>query len=130
MKTFFYIICRDKRIFEIENTGNRLESSFEMWQKKGLIIFPTLGIAINSADVSQITNEENYKAYIDQVNPDNYVKHGAWYNKDNKYKPYRYEKWRYDSLQIEQKQEKLLSKEQRQQIIKKIKQISSNFKKI
>ena len=94
MRTFFYIITKDKQIFEIENIGDRFASSFDQWQKGGLIIFPSLGMGISGNDVSKILLPEQYDNYIDTSQPKMYIKNGAWYDIKDRTKAVRIEKWR------------------------------------
>lgn len=99
MKTFFYIIHRDGQIFEIENTGNRFVSALEQWQKGGLVVFPVLGIGLNTSDITKILNAEQYNAFIDSSHPKMFIKNGAWYENKNRDRPVRYEKWRHEELE-------------------------------
>lgn len=101
MKTYFYIIHRDGQIFEIENIGDRFVSALNQWQKGGLVVFPTLGIGINTTDITKILNAEQYDAFIDSSQPKMFIKNGAWYDMKERTKPIRYEKWR--ELELEEK---------------------------
>jgi hypothetical protein len=101
MKTYFYIITRDGNIFEIENIGDRFAQAINQWQNSGLIVFATLGIALNSVDISKILNEEQYQNFIDSSQPKLFIKNGAWYDIKERSKPIRYEKWR--ELELEEK---------------------------
>jgi len=94
---------RDGQILEIENMGDRLNSSMEQWQKGGLIIFPILGIALNSVDVSKIMNEDQYENYVDTVKPRMFIKNGGWYSIKNPREVIRYEKWRELEIEAERK---------------------------
>lgn len=105
MKTFFYIIQRDGQIFEVEFTEERFASSFEQWQKGGLIIFPFLGAGINAMDVSKILSSDQYQNYIDSALPRLFIKGGVWYDIKER-KPVRYEKWKQQEL--DQKRQVLL----------------------
>lgn len=99
MRNYFYIIHRDGQIFEIENTGNRFISSLEQLRQGGLVVFPTLGMAINTADITKILNDEQYNAFIDSSQPKIFIKNGAWYDSKDRSKPIRYEKWREQELE-------------------------------
>lgn len=112
MKTFFYIIQRNGMIHEIENIGNRFVSALEQWQKGGLIIFPNLGSGINSVDITNILNNENYDSFISSVQPKQFIKNGTWYDIKDKSIPIRYEKWR--ELELEEKKKLMLKEPQKE----------------
>lgn len=100
MKKYFYIIHRDGQIFEIEFTEERFKSSFDQWQRGGLIVFPSLGMGLNSVDITKILNEEQYEGFVDSSQPKIYIKNGTWYsNKDKSI--VRYEEWK--EKEIEEK---------------------------
>lgn len=101
-KTFFYIIQRDGLIFEIEFTPERFSSSFEQWQKGGLLVFPSLGAGINAADIKNILNAEQYENYISSVKPKEYIKNGTW--RDGKeHGVVRHEPWK--QIEVDKEEE-------------------------
>lgn len=104
MKTFFYIIERDKTVHEIENKNNWYEESMKSWANGGLVAFPTFGFCINSVDISKILNQEKYQEFLDQTNPKVFIKNGCWYHAEDKFKPFKYEKWRQDEIDEGRKQ--------------------------
>jgi hypothetical protein len=104
MKIYFYIIQRNGMIHEIENIGDRFKSSFEQWQKGGLIIFPSLGMGINAVDITNILNDEKYETYINTVQPKLFIRDGTW--RDGKERQVvRYEKWKQDEIAANKKLE-------------------------
>lgn len=122
---YFYIVQRDGQIHEIEFTEQRFTESFNQWQKGGLIVFSKLGFGVNAVDISNILNEEKYKNYIDSAEPKMYIKNGAWYTRENRSKPFRYEKWRQDEID---NQVKLEAPKEEERDVEKVKEILSKYK--
>lgn len=104
MTKFFYIIMRDGQIFEVPYTEQKIKTAFDLWAKKGLIIFQGLGAGINGADVTKILDADQYKNYVDTAQPRLFIRNGVWY--DGKYREQvRIEPWR--QLEIDNAQKKL-----------------------
>lgn len=112
MKTFFYIIHRDGQIFEIENTGERFTTALKQWQNGGLVVFPTLGVGINTSDITKILNTEQYDSFIDSSQPKMFIKNGTWFDIKERSKPVRYEKWR--ELELEENKKLTLTDGQKE----------------
>lgn len=117
---YFYIIQRNGQIHEIQFTQERFAESFNQWQKGGLIIFSKLGLGINAVDVSNIFSEDQYQSYIDSAEPKMYIRNGAWYTRDNRAKPFRYEKWRQDEIDTQMKIEAPKEEERNPEEVKKL----------
>lgn len=98
MKTYFYMIERDGQIYEIEDIGTRFKDCLELWQKGGLIIFPSLGINVNGVDVKKILDMDQYDNFIDSSQPKQFIKNGTWFDIKERSKPIRHEKWRQQEL--------------------------------
>jgi hypothetical protein len=83
-KTFFYIICRDRHVFEIEFTEQRFKDVSEMFAKKEAIALPSHMAVINSVDISKIVGEEEYLRYVNSAKPKEYLHRGTWYETASK----------------------------------------------
>jgi spermidine/putrescine-binding protein len=105
MDKYFYIITRDGQIFEIENIENRFIGAMERWQNSGIVVFSTLGIALNTADISKILNQDQYEVFVDSAQPKMFIRNGAWYTSSDRSKPIRYEKWKQLELDSRKKLE-------------------------
>lgn len=97
MKTYFYIIQRNGQIFEVEHSQDRFKGTLEQWQKGGLIVFPTIGVAVNSVDITNILNTEQYENFIDSSQPKLFIRNGTWYDIKER-KPVRHEKWKQEEV--------------------------------
>jgi len=131
-KNYFYIIQRDRQIFEIQYTQKRFEESCKQWQVGGLIAFATLGVMINGIDIVKILNADQYQNYIDSVQPKMYICDGTWYDTKEK-SVIRYEVWKQKEIdeqkQIEQKPVELTS-EEKERIQKKKQEITEKLNSI
>lgn len=128
---YFYIIQRNKQIFEIEYTKERFEAAFEQWQKGGLLIFPSLGAGINSADISNILNEEMYGDYIFSASPKKYIRGGIWYDQEGGIIGYSNKKQeQLNSIKklSENKKEVIVSEEENKRVNEMIRNMVNKFK--
>lgn len=99
---YFYIITRDKQIFEIPYTTERISAAVKSMRDKGLFTIEGMGIVLNGVDVSKVLNEEQYKNYLATVRPAEHVAHGVWYNRRGEF--IRFEAWKQE---LRDKQKKI-----------------------
>lgn len=106
-KQFFYIVMQNKQIFELEKTEQKMATAFGALRDKAIATYPKEEIVINGSYIAEILGEEQYYNFVESIRPKTFIKHGAWYEINDRNKPIRYEKWRQDELDaIEQSKQK------------------------
>lgn len=128
---YFYIICRDNSIHEVQYSKELYMKSLDQWSKGGILLVPSRNseapIGINCADVKNVFAAEDYKNWYMSVKPKQYIKAGTWFDgKEGSF--VRNEPWK-----IQQKA-KLLKKAteapQEQIPAEKLEEIRNDLKKI
>lgn len=107
---YFYIICRDNSIHEVQYTKERYTKAMEKWADGGILFIPSRNseapIGINCVDVKNIFSAEDYENWVESASPRQYVSNGVWYNgRDGSV--VRYEKWTKQFQLQNEKQESL-----------------------
>lgn len=89
---YFYVIDRDKQIFEIKYTQERIAAAVSAMRDKGLFTVEGLGIVLNGVDITKVLNEDQYSNYLSTVKPSEYILNGSWFKKNGDF--VRYEPWK------------------------------------
>ena len=124
-KEFFYVICHDGQIIEVEYTEQRIKAFVDAKQTKGTVAIQNKGYFLGGESISKVLNADVYDSYIISTGKKVWIKNGAWRDKGGIIK---YEKWR--ELEIEQAKQKALKPAETKLSDKQLKKIESIRKEI
>ena len=101
---FFYIIDKERQIFEIPYTEERIKVAMKALDESKSFTYKHYGAIIGMFG-AKILNAEHYESYIFSMKPKMFIKNGYWYDQIGM-KPIRIEAWR----KAEIKKTKLIEK--------------------
>lgn len=127
---FFYIITRDKQIFELQYTPERLAGAIASMRDKGLLMIQGQGIVLNGVDISKVLDGAQYENFLATTKPTLYIKGGVWYNKVHD--AMRYEPWKKKEMEsikkIESSPTEDVSPEEKEKVSKGIKEYLASIR--
>ncbi len=116
---YFYVICRDGQIIEVENKADNFQAVMNAMVNKGIAVIKNRSVVFNGVDVSKVLSEEQYENYLASVNPRLYIKNGTWYDGKEK-QLVKHESWKQKEIdqtaKLEQPDDVEVSEETRKRI--------------